>query len=72
MVTPTIFLLAINCKKKNVLSLILLELQKRKNRQMLCEGLAFGRFLRFKTPRVLKIEHFFFLQLIANKKNSMG
>ena len=26
---------------------VLLELQKRKNRQMLCEGLAFGRILRF-------------------------
>ena len=48
MVTPTIFLLAINCKnKKDVLYLILLELQKRTNRQMLCEGHTFGRFLRF-------------------------
>ena len=29
---------------------------------------AFDEFYIFVTPRVLKIEHFFFLQLIANKK----
>ena len=59
MVTPTIFLLAINCKnEKNVLSLILLELQKRKNRQMLCVGLPFGRFLRFCNSKSIKDRKF--------------
>jgi hypothetical protein len=29
-------------------------------------------FYFFVTPRVLKIEHFFVLQLIANKKNNRG
>ena len=42
MVTSSIFFYYISIpKRKNVLSLILLEIQKRKNRQMLCKSRAF-------------------------------
>ena len=54
MVTPTIFLLAIDCKKKK------------------CSVFNTLDFYVFVTPRVLKIENFFFFQLIANKKNNRG
>jgi hypothetical protein len=45
------------------LSLILLELQKRKNRQMLCEGIAFGIFLRFYNYKSIKDRTFFLLAI---------
>ena len=62
MVTPTFFDYLSIAKRKNVLSLILWKIQKRKNRQMLCKSRCAVSL------RLLKIEHFFFLQLIANQK----
>ena len=41
MVTPTIFDYLSIPKRTNLLSLILLEIQKRKNRQILCKRRAF-------------------------------
>ena len=53
-------------KRKNVLSVILLEIQKRKNTQMLCKSRAFRICC---ISKIIKDKTFFFLQLIANKKN---
>ena len=63
MVTHIIFVLAINCKNQ----LLLLELQKRKNRQMLCEGLSFRMCC---ISKIIKARTF--LQLWAYKKNNRG
>ena len=62
--TPYFFLLKENIvKRKNVLSLILLELHKRKNRQMHCEGLAFnykpGNYIKHQTQIFKNLFHFF-------------
>ena len=66
MVNPTIFLLSIDCKKKkiSICYLILLEIQNVKIIKRVAKVELFGCAV---SVRLLKIEHFFFLQLIANK-----
>jgi hypothetical protein len=69
MVTPAIFLLSIDCKKEKNLSLILLEIQKRKNLQMLCKGRAFWMVC---ISEIIEDRTFFFLQSIDNQRKSRG
>ena len=61
MVTHTIFLLSINCKKKKCSIFKTTKAEKSSN-----------SFRCALSLRVLKIEHFFFLQLIDNKKITGG
>ena len=67
---PTIFLLAINCKKKkcSIFNALGVTLKSSNALRRSCSD----DFYVFVTPRVLMIEFFFFLQLIANKKNNRG
>ena len=67
MVTP-IFFISFQ-SKRNFLSIKLLNIQKLKNRQMLCKSRNFGMCC---ISKIIKNKHFIFLELIANQKNNRG